>query len=175
MSISSYRTMAMWTAKDVVFADNSTEDSPYLVNINNRLLLAYPEGEHHGFFTGVMPHNYTGKSLLVWFIGTNEDIVATKYVHFWASLQRHNLADPIETLSYGTEKGAFYSGSTSNYAAKVLGGAPFGMDFETAAERDNLAAGDMFTLRMRRDSAHAFDTINETAYLLSVQLVERYE
>ncbi len=172
-------TIGIWAPGDVVFAGNVTEDAAYVKFINNRQVLVFPdnpgaEGEfdYHAFFMGIVPVSYTGGDIDVDVFCTNEDVplAPSKVAAYHGAIQRHNLGDPILTLSYGTEEITQVSQSTTNYTLRI----GEDLDFDTAAKRDNLAAGDMFTLRLRRDGAYAGDNLSETSYLIAVHMYETF-
>ncbi len=164
------KTMGIWTAKDAIFADDINENAAHIQFLNNHQVLRFPDpADYRVYFRGIIPRFYSGQSITVQLHITNEN--GTGDTIWYGALQRHNLNDPLVTNSYGTEAdGLATSSASANYVIRETGG----MDFTTAAYRDNLAAGDMFTLRIRRDGTFGGDDLGVTAYLFTVHMYEVY-
>ncbi len=160
-------------SEDAFLADNVGESSAYYFPLHTHLLLVYPDsGDYYAYFRGVMPQNYAGGTIRIHLIVTTEQGAAgIKPCYFHIAIQRHELNDPLGNEDYGTEIASAYRDAFDSRYGPVdyIGSA---RDLDTAAKLDGITAGDMFTLRIRRDGTYVDDILAETAYLVSVQLYE---
>ncbi len=164
-----FRTIASWTPYDAVFADNSTQDAAYLGFVNLRPAIVFPKAalDYYVYFRGIMPQQYQGGSIRVKCFGAGN--AATNIAVIGAAIQRHPLNDPLLTLSYGTE--------VIDQLVLSVNWTCFGsgeISLNTAAKRDSVEAGDMFTLQFRRDGNNGSDTFTGSAYVFTFNLYEYY-
>lgn len=118
------------------------------------------------YVRGVLPRNYGGGGITVrlgWMATS-----ATSGVCRWAAaFERHDTATDRDADSFGTENAADATAAgTSGYTVYT------DIAFTNGAQIDNLAVGEGFRLRVKRDAAHANDTMTGDAELASIELRE---
>lgn len=123
--------------------------------------------DEEAVFTGVLPRNYGGGGLtvdLIWAASsaTSGNVVWDAAIERIGAAQQDIDSDGFAAVQSATGAANATSGNTTVTS----------ITFTSGAQMDNLAAGELFRLKVRRDANNVSDTMVGDAELLGVEIRE---
>jgi hypothetical protein len=156
------KTWIQWTAKQgtqptTAFATFDTRNDHPILDFSDA-------ASDTAIWEGMMPEDWDGASfdvLINWTSGT----AVTGNFRWESTIERNDTATDIDADSWGTPVLVTVSAPTTSGFIKQT---TFGHG--TAAQRDSVAAGEAFRLRIRRLGSDALDTATGSAQIISIEI-----
>lgn len=155
-----------WTPQSNLHLSTSPAGGPTARN-DHQVLAFDKDAIEHCFAHGVMPESYAGGDLTVGVFWAAPTLTTGSVVWQTVFLRYEEDVDDLDSDTFGT--GVVVADAAPGTAGYV---SFHGQLHDSDAERDSLAPGDAFAIRVGRVGSNGSDTLDEDAHLLRVTLRE---